>query len=319
MSDLGFKIVVHGGAGFRRSDIRVATVGVENAAREGCRILANGGRALDAVEAAVSVMEDDPIFNAGKGSALTCLGTVEMDAAIMDGRNLCAGAVSLVRRVKNPVRLARVVMEKTDHVLLAGLTAERLATAFHLPSCNPITAKRRQALAKARRAAGRGRVAWLRRNAVLVRKHGGVLDHDTVGAVAMDDYGDFAAAASTGGLAMKLPGRIGDTPLIGAGLYSDNKSGTATVTGWGEIAVRLGLSRVMCLLMENGMPAPKAAVKCVRLASRRLKGHAGIIALDRRGRIAAVHNTAYMPWAFAVDSIQSLRAYDRGKRVARLH
>jgi len=315
---LAFKIVVHGGAGFWRSDIRLARVGVEKAAREGCRVLSNGGCALDAVEAAVSVMEDDPIFNAGKGSALTCLGTVEMDAAIMDGRNLSAGAVSLVRRVKNPVRLARVVMEETDHVLLAGLTADRLAAAFHLPSCNPVTAKRRRALAKARRAAGRGRGAWLKKNAILVRQHRGVLKHDTVGAVAMDEYGDFASAASTGGLAMKLPGRIGDTPLIGAGLYSDNKSGAATVTGWGEIAVRLGLSRVMCLLMQNGMSAPKAAVKCVQLASSRLKGHAGIIALDRRGRIAAVHNTAYMPWAFAVDSIESLRSSDRGKRVAQL-
>ena len=309
---------MHGGAGFWRSDIRLARVGVEKAAREGCRVLSNGGCALDAVEAAVSAMEDDPIFNAGTGSALTCLGTVEMDAAIMDGRNLSAGAVTLVRRVKNPVRLARVVMENTDHVLLAGLTPERLATAFHLPSSNPVTAKRRRSLAKAKRAAGRGRVAWLKKNADLVRQRRRVLGHDTVGAVAMDANGDFASAASTGGLEMKLPGRIGDTPLIGAGIYSDNKSGATTVTGWGEIAVRLGLSRVMCLLMENGMPAPKAAVKCVRLASSRLRGHAGVIALDRRGRIAAVHNTAYMPWAFAVDSVQSLRAYDRGRRVARL-
>ena len=313
-----FKIVVHGGAGFWRRDIRVARVGVENAARDGFRVLADGGCALDAVESAVKVMENDPIFNAGKGSALTCRGTVEMDAAIMDGRKLSAGAVALVRRVKNPVQLARIVMENTDHVLLAGLTAERLAKAFRLPSTNPITAKRRRALAMARRTAGHGRVAWLRRNDVLLRNHPEIPSHDTVGAVAVDAAGNFASAASTGGMAMKLPGRIGDTPLIGSGLYSDNRSGAATVTGWGEIAVKLGLSRTMCLLMETGMSASGAAVKCVRLASSRLHGHAGIIAIDRHGGIAAVHNTAYMPWAYASASMKGISAYGRGRRVARI-
>jgi beta-aspartyl-peptidase (threonine type) len=241
-----------------------------------------------------------------------------MDAAIMDGRDLSAGAVTLVRRVKNPVHLARLVMENTDHILLAGSTAERLARAFRLPSTNPITVKRRQALAKARKGAGRGRVGWLKRNGALLRRHPEILGHDTVGAVAIDVAGNVASAASTGGMAMKLPGRIGDTPLIGSGLYSDNKAGAAAVTGWGEIAVKLGLSRTMCLMMEEDISAPKAAMKCVRLASGRLHGHAGIIAIDRKGRIAAVHNTAYMPWAYASNSMESLRAYERGKTVARI-
>jgi len=314
---LTFKIIVHGGAGFWRSDIKLARTGVKKAANEGSRVLANGGCALDAVESAVKAMEDNPIFNAGMGSALTYSGTVEMDAAIMDGEMLSAGAVALVRRVKNPVVLARIVMENTDHVLLAGLTAERLARAFHLPSSNPITPKRRKALTRAKKQAAQGRVPWLKRNAAFLRRHPEILGHDTVGAVAMDAAGHFASAASTGGMVMKLPGRIGDTPLIGSGLYSD-KSGTATVTGWGEIAVKLGLARTMCLMMENGMSAPKAAVKCVRSASSRLHGHAGIIAIDRKGRIAAVHNTAYMPWAYASDSVKSLRAHEYGKRVARL-
>ena len=117
---------------------------------------------------------------------------------------------------------------------------------------------------------------------------------------------------------MKLPGRIGDTPLVGSGLYSDNRSGAATVTGWGEIAVKLALSRTMCLMMESGMAAPKAAEKCVRMASSRLRGHAGVIAIDRRGRIAAVHNTAYMPWAYASASMKKPMAYIRGKTVARV-
>jgi len=318
VDDSMFKIIVHGGAGFWRSDIRLAKIGVEKAAREGFRVLVNGGCALDAVESAVTVMEDDPIFNAGKGSALTCVGTVEMDAAIMDGRELSAGAVALVRRVKNPIHLARIVMENTDHVLLAGSTAERLARAFHLPSTNPVTAKRRQALTKARGTAVRGRVPWLKRNRALLQKQPEIVDHDTVGAVAVDDAGDFASASSTGGMAMKLPGRIGDTPLIGSGLYSDNRSGAAAVTGWGEIAVKLALSRTMCLMMENGLSASKAAEKCVRLASTRLHGHAGVIAIDRSGGITAVHNTVYMPWAFASASMKSPRAYERGKTVARL-
>jgi beta-aspartyl-peptidase (threonine type) len=315
---LAFKIVVHGGAGFWRSDIRVAKVGVEKAAREGLRVLVGGGCALDAVESAVKVMEDDPIFNAGKGSALTSLGTVEMDAAIMDGRELSAGAVALVRRVKNPVHLARIVMENTDHVLIAGLTAEKLAKAFRLPSTNPRTHMRSRALTRARMAATRGKVPWLRKNRALLQKHAELLGHDTVGAVAMDTAGNFASAASTGGMTMKLPGRVGDTPLIGSGLYADNKSGAATVTGWGEIAVRLVLSRTVCLRMENGMSASKAAEKCVRMASSRLHGHAGIIAIDRSGGLAAVQNTAYMPWAFASSSTDNPRVYARGKTVARL-
>jgi beta-aspartyl-peptidase (threonine type) len=263
-------------------------------------------------------MEDDPIFNAGKGSALTCLGTVEMDAAIMDGEQLSAGAVALVRRVKNPIRLARIVMENTDHVLLAGEAAEKLARIFRLPSTNPVTAKRRRALARARRASESGKVPWLKRNRFLLQRYPEILGHDTVGAVAVDADGNFASAASTGGMAMKLPGRIGDTPLIGSGVYSDNKSGAVTVTGWGEIAVKLGLSRIMCMMMEDGSPASKAAERCVRMASSRLRGHAGIVAIDRRGGIAAVHNTAYMPWAYATAS-KSPRAHARGKIIARLH
>jgi len=309
---------VHGGAGFWRSDVRIARVGVQKAAQEGSRLLASGGSALDAVERAVSVMEDDPIFNAGRGSALTFIGTVEMDAAIMDGGQLSAGAVAMVRRVKNPVQLARLVMENTDHVLLAGPTAERLAKAFHLPSINPMTPKRLGALRKMKALSAKGKVPWLKRNRRLLTQHREILPHDTVGALALDADGNFASAASTGGMAMKLPGRIGDTPLIGAGVYADNKSGSATVTGWGEVAVKLALSKSVCTMMENGLSAPRAADRCVRMASRRLHGHAGIIAIDREGRIAAVHNTAYMPWAYSTSSMEEARAYARGRVVERV-
>ncbi len=312
------RIVVHGGAGFWRRDIRKALTGVRNAASAGSRILISGGSALDAVEAAVCVMEDDPLFNAGRGSSLTFTETVEMDASIMDGRNLSAGAVALIRKVKNPVRLARLVMEKTDHVLLAGRSAEALAKAYSLPTRNPITPQRRRMLLALKKDPANARLSWVKRNPALLHEHPEIVTHDTVGAVAVDGQGNFAAASSTGGTAMKLPGRIGDTPQIGSGLYSDNTSGAATVTGVGEIAVRLTLSKAVCSMMERGIPASRAAELAVKTASSRLKGQAGVIALDRRGQIAAVHNTPYMPWAYSTIDMRIPLTKSHGKIVARL-
>jgi beta-aspartyl-peptidase (threonine type) len=312
------KIVVHGGAGFWKRDIKRAVVGVRKSAEAGARMLAADGYALDAVDAAVSAMEDDPIFNAGKGSALTWIGTVEMDAAIMDGRTLSAGAVALVHEIKNPIELARIVMENTDHVLLAGATAEKLAKAFHLPSTSPITARRQQMFLRAKKNLHAARLPAVGKNVELLREYPDLVGHDTVGAVAVDAEGNFAAAASTGGTLMKLPGRIGDTPLIGSGLYSDNECGAATVTGWGEIAIRLSLSRTVCMMMERGVSAPRAAMSAVGMASKRLNGQAGVIAIDRKGRIAAVHNTIFMPWAYWSASMKHPKARAHGRIVARL-
>lgn len=312
------KIIVHGGAGFWKSDIRSALIGVRRAASFGSKVLVEMGSALDAVEAAVSAMEDDPVFNAGKGSSLTFTGTVEMDAAIMDGADLSAGAVALVRKVKNPVQLARLVMEKTDHVLLAGPTAERLAKVYSLPVAHPITPRRRRMLLRMKRRPLDARSAWVRKNPMLLRRHPEIIRHDTVGAVALDANGNFAAAASTGGTTMKLPGRIGDTPQIGSGVYCDNRCGAATVTGWGEIAIRLTLSKAVCSSMERGLSAFRAAELSVKTASRRLKGEAGVIAIDRHGQIAAVHNTPYMPWAFWTTGMRLPRAASHGRMVSRI-
>jgi len=312
------KIIVHGGAGFWKRDIRAAVKGVRNSAESGKKILAAGGSAMDAVEAAVSVMEDDPLFNAGKGSALTRIGTVEMDAAIMNGKDLSAGAVALLHRTKNPVQLARLVMENTSHVLLVGATAERLGKAFHLPTTNPITARRQRMLREAKRNTRTSRILAGKKNDELLREHPEILGHDTVGAVALDESGDFAAAASTGGILMKIPGRIGDTPLIGSGLYSDNKCGAATVTGLGEIAIKLVLSRTVCMMMEQGVPAFRAAAASVRMATQRLNGPAGIIAIDPHGRIGVAQNTSYMPWAFWSTRMKNPEAHARGKTVAPL-
>ncbi len=308
------KIVVHGGAGFWQQYMGQGLKGVSKSASVGAEILRRDGSALDAVEAAVCVLEDNPVFNAGKGSAFTVNGTVQMDAGIMDGRDLSAGAVALVQSVKNPVHLARLVMEKTDHVLLAGESAERLGKSFSLPRMDPVTAARRKLFIELKKDTGT-KLKWWRNNPKLLREHPEVGCSDTVGALAVDNRGNFAAASSTGGVMLKLPGRIGDTPQIGCGVYADNRSGAATATGWGEIAVRLVLSKATCSLMERGLPAPRAATIGVQDASRRLKGDAGLLAIDRKGRIAAVHNTQTMPWAYSTSKMKKAHASPYGKKI----
>ena len=293
--------------------MRRGLLGVSAAASHGMDVLRRSGSALDAVEAAVLVMEDNPVFNAGKGSSLTLTGTVEMDAAIMNGRDLSAGAVALIHRVKNPIRLARIVMEKTDHVLLAGEKAEQLGIAFMLPQANPVTASRRQMLLRLKKGRRDQRFDWVEKNTNLLNEHPQLLRTDTVGAVALDNKGNFAVAASTGGPMMKLPGRIGDTPQIGSGLYADNLVGAATATGLGEVAIRLALAKTVCSHMESGLTARAAATRAVEAASRRLRGEAGIIAIDRVGHVAAVHNTPLMPWAFSNVKMNKPRARKKGK------
>jgi beta-aspartyl-peptidase (threonine type) len=280
------------------------------AARTGSSCLKEGRTALDAVESAIVKMEDNEIFNAGRGSSLTLLGTVEMDAAIMDGMNLSAGAVALVRDVKNPIRLARLVMERTDHVLVAGESAEQLAKAFSLPKGNPITSRRRRMFLKLQKES-KGQPT---KNTLLLRDHPEMLT-DTVGAVALDQHGNFAAAASTGGTALKIPGRIGDTPQVGAGLYADNRSGAATATGLGEVAIKLVLSKATCTMMGHGMSAPNASVRAVESATRLLHGQAGVICVDKRGSVGAAQNSEFMPWAYCTTRMLAPKGYIRGKIV----
>ena len=304
-------------AEFWKSTLRRGLRGVIAAARTGTDVLNHSGSAVDAVEEAVASMEENPAFEAGIGSPYSLIRTIEMDAAIMDGRDLSAGAVTLSRNIKNPVRAARLVMEKTDHVLMAGPAVDRLATLFRLPKSKPgITAQREVwRKLKAEPASWRD---WLPKNLQLLAEHPEAFRHETVGAVAVDAKGNFAAAASTGGLTMKLPGRIGDTPIIGAGLYADNLSGAATVTGIGEVAIKLALSKEVCSMMSDGLSALGASIRGVTTASIRLKGDMGVIAIDRSGRIASVHNSPYMPWAFSTTKMRKPEASLRGKIVAPL-
>lgn len=265
-------IIVHGGAGTIKDDSLAARLeGCKAAALAGWKILQAGGAALDAVEAAVTVLEDNPLFNAGTGSTLNSLGKVEMDAAIMEGRTLRAGAVAAVSGIKNPIKLARRVMEDGRHVMLAGDGALRFAREVGLPECAPetLTVEREQK-------------RW-------DSKHG------TVGCVAYDSRGMIAVGTSTGGMFNKLPGRVGDSPLIGCGTYADDY-GAASCTGHGEAIIRLLLAKCAVDYLKNGSEAKTAAkLAMIDLEDDRIEGAGGIILIDRWGKIGYARSTTHMP------------------------
>ena len=305
-------IVVHGGAGFWPGErLEKGLRGVRRAVEEGFEELSKGGSALDAVELAVAHMEDDPVFNAGVGSALTISGEVEAEASIMDGSTLSAGAVALVRNVKNPVKLARLVMEKTDHVFLLGHVVEELARAWGLEEAELRTHERVELWKKALRKLEAGEIGHLRRLPRLLKEHPWLLG-GTVGAVALDEEGRLAAATSTGGLMLKLPGRIGDTPQIGAGTYAD-RWGACSGTGIGEVAIKLGLARMACIFMRVGLGAREAAQACMGLVLQEFPwAPMGVITLDKKGQIGAAHTSERMCWAYMRTGMAKPFASDRG-------
>ena len=264
-------LIVHGGAGPIKDDsVTVRLAGCEAAARAGWRILARGGAALDAVEAAVVVLEDDPLFNAGTGSTLNSLGNIETDAAIMASDGLRAGSVAAVSGIKNPIRLARRVMEDGRHVMLAGAGARLFARQIGFPECAPESL-----------VVEREKQRW-------ESKHG------TVGCVAYDGSGKLAVATSTGGIFDKLPGRVGDSPLIGCGTYAD-ADGAASCTGYGEAIIRLALAKTAVGFLTQGNEAQTAAGLAVDILAQKLQSNGGIILIDRQGRIGHARNTTHMP------------------------
>jgi len=290
----GIVLAVHGGAGvIERSEMSGQTendyrAAIAAALRAGYAVLAQGGSSVDAVVAAVSVFEDDPLFNAGRGAALTADGTAELDAAVMDGATLRAGAVTLVTTVKNPVQLARLVMTKSRHVMLAAHGAETLAREHGLPLVAPehfVTERRRLALDRIQTMLAASSAGRLTES----DKHG------TVGAVARDAYGNLAAATSTGGRNNKLPGRIGDSPILGAGTYANNATAAVSCTGEGEHFMRTVAAHTLSALMELKDVGIEEAARCV--IHERLKaagGRGGLIALDAAGRVAMPFSTPGM-------------------------
>ncbi len=293
-------IVVHGGAGTWRTERKSAGLaGVKEAVRAGFDVLREGGSALDAVESAVVEMENNTAFNAGRGSALTIDKRIEMEASIMDGKNLNAGAVGLLKNIKNPIRLAKIVMEATDHVFVTAEGAEKLAELFNLETANPFTELRVRYWRELKEKLTRGELNDLPKLHQLVTSHPQLFDSGTVGAVALDKDKNVAAATSTGGFSLKLPGRIGDSPLIGCGTYADNEAGASSTTGIGEIAIKLVLAKNTCDLMRDGETAEEAAESAIRLVNRRMKGGSmGLITVDMEGRIGAAHNSPNLCWAY---------------------
>lgn len=273
--------------------------GIKNAALAGFKVLQNGRSALDACEEAVKSLEDNPVFNAGTGSVLTLDGRCEMDAAIMKGSTLEAGAVAGVDNLKNPISLARKVMEETDHVLLIGDGAMKFARIMGFTEYNPITEERKKEWQELRERLLSGEPLHWHKIQDLLKKYPELL-RGTVGCVALDDNGEVVAGTSTGGVFLKLFGRVGDTPLLGAGTYA-TLFGGASATGIGEGIMRTVLAKTVCDFMRMGISAEKAAQAGIDLINQTVKTETGIIAIDKNGNVGFAYNTKHMPVAYISD------------------
>ncbi len=304
-------ILIHGGAGsFKRlskQDLDKYRKCLRNAAINGYEVLANGS-ALDAVTEAVKTMEDCEVMNAGVGSVLNLLGDIEMDAGIMDGSLFRAAGVALIRRIRNPILLARVVLEKTDHVLLAGEFAEELGFKYGLKPLDKIYVVRKKE--KHRKLfedflSGKG-FKHLSKIRELI-KDLNIMFHDTVGAVALDKEGNLASATSTGGYWLKLPGRIGDSPIVGAGFYA-NKYAAASATGIGEYILMTMLCLRAVEYVEKGLHADEASQKAIEHITEIYgENTAGIIVIDNLGYIGVSFNTEGMGRGVMARNLSSVK------------
>ncbi len=272
-----YSLMIHGGAGTKPESMNEAavTASLLDILQQGRAVLAKGGGALDAVNLCVRLLEDDPLYNAGHGAIPNAAGDYELDAAIMDGATLKAGAVACVRLIRNPVDLARLVMDRTPHVLLAGPGAEAFARAYNVPIAD---------------------IEYFRAarpphdlSETFTEPHG------TVGAVARDNAGNLAAATSTGGWTAKMPGRIGDTPLIGSGTYADNSSCAVSCTGHGEMFIRAAISSYAAFIAETkNLAAQDAANAAIERLATRLHGAGGLILIDKNGNTGCAQSSPFM-------------------------
>lgn len=258
----------------------------------GYGILEHGGPAVIAVEHAIRVLEASGLFNAGRGSHRQLDGVMRMDASIMEGATLKAGAVASIEEIVHPVSAARLVMEKTNHVLLVGPSATRFARYFHLERQSRTKAFR---LSRRTRPVSASGVKTKLLYRAMMRSQAGAMDrHGTVGAVALDGRGTVASGASTGGIDSMLPGRVGDTPLIGCGVYADNRSGAVSMTGLGEGIICLAMAKTVCDRLASGVSPVAAAKQVLGQLVSRLQGAAGMLVLTSNSRYAIRHVTPYM-------------------------
>jgi beta-aspartyl-peptidase (threonine type) len=279
--------------------------GVNNALAAGWRVLERGGSALDAVEEAVVIMEDDETFDAGRGSFLNRDGKVQLDSLIMDGSTLRAGGVGCVEHLRNPVRAARKILSESPHVYFVAEGAEKFAAEHGVSLCKnedlviPREVERLRAYQASQAATKQDG------NDLFAASHEDMtISHDTVGAVALDHNGNIAAATSTGGTLNKAPGRLGDSSLIGCGCYADNESAAASTTGWGEPIMKLVLAKWTADRIAAGNLPEWSAKEAMNYLKQRVNGHGGIIVLDAQGRFGIAHNTPRMAWAYRTGSKQ---------------
>ena len=300
-------LIIHGGAGYIPPEaIEARRIGIRRALEAGWRVLFAGASALDGVEAAIVALEDDSAFNAGVGANLNRDGYVQLDAILMDGLSLKAGAVAAVERIRNPIRLARLILEKSDHMLLAAAGAEKFAVENGIPLCAPgdlVT--------------GAARIAWRDCMKALHAAWHPSAGHGTVGAVALDSMGNLAAGTSTGGTPSKYPGRVGDSPLIGCGCYADAGIGGVSCTGYGEGIMKIVMAKMAIDLLRDphmlaahrrkndaGISAPAVSANAtiaqavadaaVLKLAHRAHSTGGLILLDADGHPAAAFNTPHM-------------------------
>ena len=275
--------------------------GVNNALAAGWRVLERSGSAVDAVEEAVVIMEDDETFDAGRGSFLNRDGKVQLDALIMDGATLRAGGVGCVERLRNPVRAARKILSDSPHVYFVGQGAERFAAEHGIPLCDnkDLIIPREVERLREYQAETALRVSSQDGNDLFApSSHDMTISHDTVGAIALDRNGNIAAATSTGGTLNKAPGRLGDSSLIGCGCYANNESAAVSTTGWGEPIMKLVLAKWTADRIAAGNLPEWSAQEAMNYLKQRLNGHGGIIVLNPQGHIGIAHNTPRMAWAF---------------------
>ncbi|XP_077149001.1 isoaspartyl peptidase/L-asparaginase-like [Ranitomeya variabilis] len=283
-------IVVHGGAWAIPDDLAdCSKIGVKNAATCGFSILAKGGSSLEAVEAAVQSLEDNKAFDAGHGAVLNADGDVELDAIIMDGKDLAVGAVSCIKNIANPVMFARKIMEQTPHIMLTGSGANKFAEKLNienLPTEKLVTAN-----------AVKEWEQYQKYNQSVTSLFSTGSMHDTVGAVAIDSKGNLSCATSTGGITNKMVGRVGDSPIIGSGAYADNFIGAVSSTGHGESIMKVTLARQVLFNMEKGEPPQSAADHALEYMKNKVHGGGGLIVVSKSGEWAARFTTTRMAWA----------------------
>jgi L-asparaginase / beta-aspartyl-peptidase len=293
-------LLVHGGAWAIPDDMVQAHLkGVRNAIAAGWHVLDHGGTALDAVEEAVVIMEDDETFDAGRGSFLNRDGKVQLDALIMDGATLRAGGVGCVEQIANPIRAARKILSDSPHVYFVAEGAEQFAAEHGIPLCKNEDLIIPREVVRLREFQAR----TIAQNEDLFAP---AISHDTVGAVALDPDGNIAAATSTGGTLNKAPGRLGDSSLIGCGCYADNRTAAASTTGWGEPIMKLVLAKWAADRVASGSLPEWVAKEAINYLESRVNGHGGIILLDAHGRFGIAHNTPRMAWGLKMGNKEEI-------------